>query len=212
LKAKDEMVNRTVRVKICGVTRVEDALAACEFGADLIGLNFFRPSPRSVDPATARTIARAAAARGVAVVGVFVDAPRPEIEEMHRAVGFDLLQFHGNEDDQALRGWPLPVIRAWRVRGDAPLDWNDRPRADYVLLDYYHPELFGGTGCALPNLTLRGFDLGATIISGGLRPDTVQAAAALRPWAVDVASGVESAPGVKDHAKLKEFISNAKSA
>ncbi len=201
-----------VRVKICGVTRVEDAVAACEFGADLIGLNFFRPSPRSVELKTARVIAQAVAARGAALVGVFVDAPRPKIEQIRQALKLDLLQFHGNEDEQALSGWPLPVIRAWRVPAGAVLDWSERPKADYVLLDHYDRKLFGGTGHALPNLMLLGFDLGTTIISGGLRPHSVRAAAALKPWAVDVASGVESAPGVKDHDKLKEFIANAKSA
>jgi phosphoribosylanthranilate isomerase len=201
-----------VKVKICGVTRVEDALAACELGADMIGLNFFRSSPRAVELDAARVIAQAVAGRGVALVGVFVNSPRQRIEEIRLALNLDLLQFHGDEDNQAVSGWPLPVIRAWRVRGDRPLEWRERPAGDYVLLDRYDHALFGGTGRALPNLTLRGFDLGATIISGGLRPDTVSAAAALKPWAVDVASGVERAPGIKDHVKMKEFISNAKSA
>jgi phosphoribosylanthranilate isomerase len=201
-----------VKVKICGVTRVEDALAACELGADLIGLNFFRPSPRWVEPKTARAIVQAVAGYGVALVGVFVNAPRSEIEEIQRSLKLDLLQFHGDEDARALSGWPVPVIRAWRVRTNAPLDWRDRPLADYVLLDHYDEKLFGGTGRALPSLTLRGFNLRTTIISGGLRPDTVQDVAALGPWAVDVASGVESAPGIKDHAKMKTFITNAKLA
>jgi len=200
-----------VKVKICGITRVDDAIAAAELGADLIGLNFYRRSPRFVELETARAIGTAVRGR-VILVGVFVNAPREEVEKLQHELGLDMLQFHGDEGESALAGWPVPVIRAWRIRPGMRVAWESRPKADYVLLDSYDERLFGGTGRALPKLDLRGFELDRTIISGGLRVETVASAAALGPWAVDVASGVERAPGIKDYAKIRDFILNAKSA
>ena len=204
----------SVRVKICGVTRAEDALTAAAAGADLIGLNFYAPSPRAVTIEQAREIRRAAGDR-CAAVGVFVNAERDYIEERVREVGLDLIQFHGDEDDDALRGWPIKVIRALRV-GANENGWVsgliERCPADYILLDTFDPNLFGGAGRARPLDDLRGLDLSRVIIAGGLTPASVGAAAAIRPYAVDVASGVESAPGVKDADKMRSFIANAKSS
>ncbi len=193
------------------MTRVDDALLACEFGADLIGLNFYRPSPRYLSLESARKIKQAVAGRA-ALVGVFVNAERDYVERMLKELALDFIQFHGDEDQSALAEWPVPTIRAYRLRSDPPADLVRRSRADYVLIDSYDPALFGGTGRALPLALLTGIDLRRTIISGGLGPDNVAAAAALNPWAVDVASGVESAPGLKDPSKLRSFIVNAKSS
>ena len=201
----------TVRVKICGITRVEDAEAAIASGADLIGLNFYPPSPRSVTLAQARALRDAIADR-CEVVGVFVNAGRKYIEERIRELKFDYLQFHGDEDDDAVAGWPVKVIRAIRPRQSASLDMIERCKADYVLLDSWHPYLFGGTGEARSLENLRGLPLERVILSGGLIPETVAEAAMLQPYAVDVASGVESAPGIKNPVKLRSFILNAKSA
>ncbi|HKV55211.1 MAG TPA: phosphoribosylanthranilate isomerase [Candidatus Binataceae bacterium] len=201
----------SVRVKICGVTRAEDAELAVALGAELIGLNFFPPSPRAI------TIERASEIRAVIgtraeVVGVFVNASRGYIEERRRALTLDYLQFHGDEDDDALAGWPLRVIRALRLKEPPTAATITNCKADYVLLDTYHPGLFGGTGQARGLDGLGPIDLGRVILSGGLSPQNVRPAAMLGPWAVDVASGVESAPGVKDPAKLRSFIQNAKSS
>jgi phosphoribosylanthranilate isomerase len=198
----------TVRIKICGVTRVEDAALAADLGADMIGLNFYPPSPRYLTVERAHSIARALAARAK-LVGVFVNAERAYIEERLETLRLDLIQFHGDEDDGALAGWPVPVIRALRL-GPGPISpVLDNIKADYVLVDTFHPQLFGGTGQRLSLDTLRGLDLRRVFISGGLDPANVAYAAALAPYAVDVASGVESSPGIKDPAKLRSFIANA---
>jgi phosphoribosylanthranilate isomerase len=204
----------SVRVKICGVTRAEDALTAAAAGADLIGLNFYPPSPRALTIEQAREIRRAVGER-CAAVGVFVNAEREYIAERVREVGLDLIQFHGDEDDAALRGWPIKVIRALRVGTGADESMArliERSPADYILLDTFDPLLFGGAGRARALDELRGLDLSRVIIAGGLTPASVGAAAAIHPYAVDVASGVESAPGVKDADKLRSFIANAKSS
>jgi len=199
----------TVRVKICGVTRAEDAIAAVAAGADLIGINFYAPSPRSIDLDRALEI-RAAIGRRAILVGVFVNAARTFIEQRRRALELDMLQFHGDEDDDALAGWPVPVIRAIRARAGDAASALAQVRADYALLDTFHPALYGGTGVARPLEELRGIDLSRVIISGGLNPENARAAAALEPFALDCASGVERAPGAKDHSKLRSFIANAR--
>jgi phosphoribosylanthranilate isomerase len=204
----------TVRIKICGITRVEDAEAAIGCGADMLGLNFYPPSPRSLTFEQARTIRQAIANR-CEVVGVFVKAERNYIEQRMRELKLDYLQFHGDEDDDAVAGWPLKVIRAVRPRQTVTVDvlyLIERCKADYVLLDSWHPHLFGGTGEARSLDSLRGVPLARVILSGGLIPETVAQAASLHPYAVDVASGIESAPGIKHPAKLRSFILNAKSA
>lgn len=199
----------TVRIKICGVTRVEDAAAAVDAGADMIGINFYAPSPRSIDLERALEI-RAAIGRRAALVGVFVNAPRTFIEERRAALGLDMLQFHGDEDAAALSGWIVPVIRAFRLRAGEAAAAIARMRADFALLDSFHPSLYGGTGVARALDELAGLDLSRVIISGGLVPENARAAAALLPFALDCASGVESAPGEKDHSKLRSFIANAR--
>ncbi|HEY6420454.1 MAG TPA: phosphoribosylanthranilate isomerase [Candidatus Binataceae bacterium] len=199
-------------MKICGVTRVEDAQAAVEAGADLIGLNFYAPSPRYLSIATARAIRDAVSGRACCV-GVFVNAERDYIDDRVREVGLDMIQLQVDDDAQgALAGWPIPVIHALQLKPGESVPAADRRRADYLLLDTFHPGLHGGTGVARPLDSLVGADLSRVFIAGGLTPGNVAAAAALKPYAVDVASGVESAPGVKDHQKLRSFIANAKSS
>jgi phosphoribosylanthranilate isomerase len=199
----------TRRIKICGVTRADDARAASELGADIIGLNFYPPSPRFLDLDRARAVREAVGRRALAV-GVFVNAARGFIEERIATLGLDMIQFHGDEDDTALRGWPVPVIRAIRVRAGDAARAIAGAHADFVLLDTFHDSLYGGTGVARPIDDLRGCDLSRVFISGGLNPENVGAAAALNPYAVDVASGVESAPGIKDLSKLRSFIDHAR--
>ena len=199
-----------VQVKICGVTRVEDAEAAVTLGAGMIGLNFYPPSPRCISVERAIEIRRAIGNRAT-VIGVFVNATREYVGERLREVELDMLQFHGDEDEDAIRGWAVEVIRAFRLRADVPELTLPTTAADYVLLDTFHPGLYGGSGQARPLAGLERLDLARVFISGGLAPGNVRAAAALNPYALDVASGVESAPGIKDHDKLRSFIANAKS-
>jgi phosphoribosylanthranilate isomerase len=199
----------SVRVKICGITRVEDAEAAIALGAEMIGLNFYPPSPRCLTIDRAREIRHSIGRRAI-VVGVFVNAGRDYINERLRELDLDMIQFHGDEDERALLGWPVKLIRAFRLRADAPDAALPATAADYMLLDTFHPGMYGGTGQARPLAGFERFDLARVIISGGLVPTNVAEAAALKPFAIDVASGVESAPGVKDPAKLRSFIANAK--
>jgi len=201
----------TVRVKICGVTRTEDADAAIKAGADLIGLNFYKPSPRFVGPDAAWRIREIIGDRAH-VVGVFVNAQRVEIEELARELRLDMLQFHGDEDNAALAGWTIPVIRALRIRAGEAATAIAATRADYILLDTFHPSLYGGSGVARPLDDLAAVDLSRVFISGGLNPTNVKQAAALGPYGVDVASGVESSPRAKDDLKLRSFVANAKFA
>jgi phosphoribosylanthranilate isomerase len=197
------------RVKICGITRVEDVLAAIEFGADFIGLNFYEKTPRYIAPDAARAVREAIGDRA-RVVGVFVDAPREYVEECRRTFALDLLQFSGNESAEALRGWPVPVIRVMHIRAEQRIDLATES-ADYFMFDAFDTALYGGTGKRIALERLKGFDLSRAFIAGGLNAANVAEVVALHPYAVDCASGVESAPGIKDHDKMRSFIANAKS-
>ena len=196
----------TVRVKICGITRVEDARAAIDAGADLIGLNFYAKTPRYIDLDRAREI-RAAVGSRAAVVGVFVNAERAYIDDRLRAAALDMIQFSGDENDAALAGWSVPSIVTRRLK---PGESMTPHRADYVLLDAFDAKLHGGTGIRIALDQLRALDLSRAFVAGGLNPDNVAEVAALGPYAVDCASGVESSPTVKDHDKLRRFVNNAK--
>jgi phosphoribosylanthranilate isomerase len=200
------------RIKICGITRLEDARIAVESGADAIGLVFYAPSPRNVAPEQARAIV-AALPPFVTVVGLFVDPARDQVEAVLRCCSLGLLQFHGDEAPGFCGDFGLPYIKAARVRADADLVQYLSPyhAAQGWLLDAYHDQLYGGTGESF-DWKLIPQDLARPVIlSGGLTPDNVGAAVRLvRPWAVDVSSGVEAAKGVKDAAKIAAFIAGVK--
>lgn len=198
-----------VRVKICGITRVEDARAAAAAGADAVGLVFCRDSPRCVDPGLARFIARAIPPF-VSRVGVFVDAAPDEIRDRIRDIPLDAVQLHGDESPAACRGLPARVIKGFRIRDAASLSqlaaYADV--ADAVLLDAWSGTAPGGTGTAFDwSLACRPRTGLPLILTGGLTPGNVAGAIrVVRPWGVDVSSGVESAPGLKDHARIREFV------
>ncbi len=202
----------TVKVKICGVCSVADARAAVAAGADYLGLNFHPASPRCLDEA--RAVEIAAAVPGTPLVGVFVDAPRDRVVALGRAIGFAALQFHGDEDPDYCRGWDRPVIKALRPRsaGEA-VTLAGRYGCEYVLVDSWVPGVAGGSGAPLDLDHVEGIERARLFLAGGLRPETVAAAVRrVRPYAVDVASGVEVRPGEKDHAKVEAFIRRAKAA
>jgi len=203
----------STRVKICGVTSVEDALLAADCGADLIGLNFYPPSPRYVSLATARDI-RAALPAHIWCVGVFVNAERAHIAALCEHLQLHAVQFHGDETSADVRDWPCATIKALRIPLDGPLpDWQQFS-VNYLLLDTHKPGRYGGTGERFSWERLTPLPLARRnrlILAGGLTPENVtEAARAVRPWAVDVASGVESTPGRKDPEKVRAFIANAK--
>ncbi|MBI4515576.1 MAG: phosphoribosylanthranilate isomerase [Deltaproteobacteria bacterium] len=201
-----------VKVKICGITNVADALHAAAAGAAAIGLNFYPPSPRCLDPEAARAIV-AALPPQVCAVGVFVNEARARVAEIARAVGLRALQFHGDESPADCRGWPLKVIKALRVRDAAALAAAAAYDVDFVLLDAYVEGQAGGTGRRFAWELSAGCDRSRLILAGGLTPENVAAAVRLvRPLAVDVASGVETRPGVKDPELVRRFIANAQTA
>ena len=191
-----------MKVKICGVTTAEDALAAAAAGADLLGLNFYPPSPRALEAAKARAIADAvrAAAPGVLLVGVFADRPPAEVDAIDRAVGRDLLQFSGDEPAAAVRPHGPRAVRAFRSAGPpAEEALSLYPEIFGLLIDARHDSLYGGTGSAWDFASVA--PLAArrrVLVAGGIRPGNVAAALASGAWGIDVCSGVESAPGVKD--------------
>jgi phosphoribosylanthranilate isomerase len=200
------------RIKICGITRAQDARTAAELGADAIGLVFYPPSPRNVSLVQARAII-AQLPPFVTVVGLFVDPSREQVEAALRACSINLLQFHGDEAPEFCGGFGLPYIKAARVRADADLVQYLSPysAAQGWLLDAYHDGLYGGTGACFDwNLIPRGLAR-PVILSGGLTPENVGAAVRqVGPWAVDVSSGVEATKGIKDAAKIAAFIAGVK--
>lgn len=204
----------SVRVKICGLTRPPDVAAAVAAGADALGFMFYAPSPRHVAIAAAADLCRPVPAR-VERVGVFVDAPEDFIREAAVRCGLTLLQLHGGEAPEFCARLPLPVVRAFRMRGPETLEELDRfPTAGW-LLDSYTPGRHGGTGATFNwDLAARAVARGRPVwLAGGLTPDNVaEAVRRVRPFAVDVSSGVESAPGVKDPARIAAFIAAAKGA
>jgi phosphoribosylanthranilate isomerase len=202
----------SVKVKICGVCRVDDARAAADAGADWLGLNFHPPSPRFVDVARAAAIADAVP--GLPLVGVFVDRPRAEVEALAARLGLAALQFHGDESPEYCTGWDRPVLKALRARPGEDLPaLAARYRTDYLLLDAWVAGVPGGTGVAIDPAAARGLPADRLFVAGGLVPERVaDVVRALRPFAVDVASGVEREPGIKDHGKIEAFIRRAKAA
>ena len=203
-------------VKICGITRPEDGLAAAEAGADAIGLVFWPRSPRCVGVEEARSIAKALPPSLVRV-GVFVDAPREEMVRVADSVGLDLLQLHGGESPETVFDLPRRALKAIRVGEDfAPAEaLRYEGRAAGLLLDTRAAEAPGGTGRTFDWSLARAVTARArfVLLAGGLTPDNVASAiAAGRPHGVDVSSGVESAPGRKDHARVRAFVAAVRAA
>lgn len=202
------------RVKICGITRVEDAGAAADAGADAIGLIFYAPSPRHVAIARAKEICRALPPF-ISTVALFVDAQSRDVQRVLDEMPVDLLQFHGDESPSYCAQFGKPFLKAVRMRPAADLLQYtiDFAAAKALLLDAYVVERVGGTGTS--------FDWGLIpaslplpiVLSGGLTPANVaEAVRTVAPWAVDVSSGVEASPGIKDAIKIREFINGARYA
>ncbi|MBX8568094.1 phosphoribosylanthranilate isomerase [Pseudomonas cichorii] len=198
-----------VRSKICGITRIEDALAAVEAGADAIGLVFYSKSPRAVNVQQARAII-AALPPFITTVGLFVNASRCELNETLDAVPLDLLQFHGDETPEECDGYHRPYIKALRVKAgdDIAAACRAYVNARGVLLDTYVEGVPGGTGETFDWALIPDNLDKPVILAGGLTSANVaQAIAQVRPYAVDVSGGVEKSKGIKDRDKILAFMS-----
>jgi phosphoribosylanthranilate isomerase len=205
---------KRTRVKICGITRVEDAVDAVSAGADAIGLVFYAQSPRAVTIAQAQAIV-AVVPPFVSVVGLFVNAPKTQIESILSQVHLDILQYHGDETPSECMQINLPYYKAIRVKADTNLVQyaQDYHTAKALLLDTYSEAAVGGTG--------QTFDWGLIpvhlpkpiILAGGLSANNVgQAIQKVQPYAVDVSGGVEINKGIKDAAKIAAFMRGVKDA
>jgi phosphoribosylanthranilate isomerase len=198
-----------VRSKICGITRIEDALAAVEAGADAIGFVFYAKSPRAVSVQQARAII-AALPPFISTVGLFVNASRCELNETLDAVPLDMLQFHGDETPEQCDGYHRPFIKALRVQAGDDIAASSRmySRASGILLDTFVAGVPGGTGETFDWALIPSNLEKPIILAGGLTSANVaQAIAQVRPYAVDVSGGVEKSKGIKDHDKIRAFMS-----
>lgn len=198
-----------VRIKICGITNLEDALLAADLGADALGFIFYPKSPRKVAPAAAREII-AQLPPFVAAVGVFVDEDAAAVRDLAARVGLDWVQLHGQESPDYCRSLGRRVIKGFRIQDEHSLSALAayRGAAQALLLDTYKKGQIGGTGETFNwALAREARKFGPIILAGGLNPDNVaRAIETAQPQAVDVASGVETAPGKKDPEKLERFF------
>jgi len=204
----------SVKVKICGITSVADARVAAEAGADMIGLMFYEKSPRQISMETAVEIVRSISPF-VARVGVFVNPPEELVTRAIAACGLNLLQFHGDEPPEFCTQFGVMSMKAFRMRDAESLRALANYPTDAWLLDAYTSDQFGGTGEKFNwDLAVEATKSGRPVfLAGGLTPDNVaEAVCKVQPFGVDVSSGVESAPGKKDAAKVKLFIERARAA
>ncbi len=202
------------KVKICGITNLEDALFAALAGADALGFVFFNESPRYIDPARAGEII-AALPPFISTVGVFADAEENFVKHAVNESGVGILQFHGSEGPDYCSSFGMPYLKAFKIRGMESLDaLKDYPDAAAFLLDTYSEKEMGGTGVAFNwDIAVAARPFGRIILAGGLDPENVaEAVRKVGPYAVDVSSGVEAAKGKKDPEAVRKFILAARAA
>lgn len=202
-----------VKVKICGITNEDDAKAAVDAGADALGFVFYLESPRYILPHTAGRIARSLPPF-VTTVGLFVNEAPERVNRCMEEMGLSVAQLHGDEPAAICRRIRWPVVKAVRVECEEDLREMAAYRVTAFLLDARVQGLYGGTGKPLPwDVAIKAKRYGRIMLAGGLTPENVaEAVRKVRPYGVDVSSGVEASPGRKDHRKLERFIREAKSA
>jgi len=200
-------VKNQVRIKICGVTNLEDALVAAELGADAIGFVFYEKSPRHISPRAAAFIIRELPPF-VTNVGVFVNERPEKVVDIAREAGVGCVQLHGDETPEYCQAVGLRTIKALRVKDASVLNKLRSYSVSAVLLDTYREGVPGGTGETFDwEIASEAAGMGRIILSGGLTPENIrQAIDKVQPYAVDVSSGVEAKPGRKDHDKLRKFF------
>jgi phosphoribosylanthranilate isomerase len=200
-----------VKVKVCGMTNLKDALVAVEEGADAVGFIFYKKSPRSVTMKLVREIVLELPPF-VDTVGVFVDETAEQINKITDYCNLDMVQLHGDESPTFCKRIRRRVIKAFRVKDMQSVKKLSNYQVSGFILDTFSESLHGGTGKVFDwNLALPAKKFGPVIMAGGLTPNNVQQAVRqIRPYGVDVCSGVESEPGIKDHKKVRAFLNNAK--
>ncbi|MBI5050709.1 MAG: phosphoribosylanthranilate isomerase [Nitrospirae bacterium] len=203
-----------VRIKICGITNLKDAIAAAEYGADALGFIFYPRSPRAVTPRTARNII-SKLPPFVTTVGVFVDKKPADIEKIVKITGLNIVQLHGSEPPEDCK-LSMKVIKAIKVRALTDLKILKKYKTvSAFLLDTYSSKIHGGTGQVFNwDIAVEAKKFGRIILAGGLTPENIeQAVKQVQPYGVDVVTGVEgNKKGIKDHKKLRLFIERAKKA
>jgi phosphoribosylanthranilate isomerase len=201
------------KIKICGITNADDAVAAFQLGADMLGFNFYPQSPRYIEPLEAEKIIIKLPAF-VEIVGVFVNADAETIRKTAGHLMLDWVQLHGDESPQfcqSLNSMTAQIMKAIRIKTPKDIEYAKNFATDALLLDAFHPSLYGGTGerfdwKSLPELT--GHILGRTFLAGGINPENVIEAISQSFYGIDVCSGIESAPGKKDHKKMSKLFKN----
>ena len=202
-----------IKIKICGITNLEDALASADSGADALGFNFYKKSPRCIEPEkAAESIAQLPPF--VMPVGIFVNEREEKIREIQQLASLQALQFHGDESPEFCQRFGGRVIKAFQVKDKESLKNMAHYHVGAFLLDSYRDGVRGGTGVTFDwHLAVVAKTFGKVILAGGLTPENVAEAVKLvQPYGVDVAGGVEKEKGIKDHAKIKKFIAEVRRA
>lgn len=200
-----------IKVKICGITKLEDALACVEYGADAVGF-VFAESPRKIDRSRCKEIVDCLPPF-ITTVGLFANQSKKEVSETAKYFHLDVLQFHGEESQEFCSYFNKRIIKAFRVSDENDIKKLDNYKVSAYLLDSYDKKKLGGTGKKFDWELVKGVKNKRVILAGGLTPDNVgEAIRACAPYGVDVSSGVEISPGVKDHKKIKKFIDAVKQA
>lgn len=207
-----------VRIKICGITREEDAIVAAELGVNALGFVFYEKSPRSIPPSKAKQIIRSLPPF-ISAVGVFVNPTLSTITTMINETGIDTIQLHGEETPQFCEHIKqmsnIRIIKAFRVHDAFSLEVLEAYKVSAWLLDTYHPHLYGGSGLTFnwELVKVASSESRPIILAGGLTPENVaQAIKVVKPYGVDVSSGVEISPGIKDHTKMYLFVEAVRKA
>jgi phosphoribosylanthranilate isomerase len=198
-----------MNVKICGITNLQDALDAVELGAYALGFIFVKSSPRYITPGSAKEIISKLPST-VKAIGVFANTPQNYILRIIKQVGINCIQLHGNELPQELSGYPVPIFKSFRVVNNFDVSILQQYPASAFLLDTFVEGALGGTGKTFDwKIAIAAKAYGQIILAGGLTPDNIaEAVRIVKPYAVDINSGVESAPGKKDKHKLQKLFNN----
>lgn len=200
---------KILKVKICGITNLDDALAAVDMGADILGFNFYPRSPRFIEPKKAQEIIEKLPAF-VDTAGIFVNAPLRDIQSINDSGMLNWIQLHGDETPEFCRefhSWNVRTIKAIRVKSIKSLETADQYRTFALLFDSFDPKVYGGTGQQF-DWSLAKDHPYRIFLAGGINPDNVLEALKVDVYGIDVCSGIESEPGKKDHEKMKQLFKN----